>query len=81
MTIPTERVERALSEVRAELIEAVAKFPPFRSGHEGYAVMLEEMDELWEAVRSKRFSKKDQYNEAMQVAAMAIRFMVDIGQK
>jgi hypothetical protein len=34
-----------------ELQRAVSKFPKFNSPHEGYAVLLEETDELDEAVK------------------------------
>ncbi len=46
--------------------------------HEGYAVILEELDELWEEVKSKLATKADMRKEAAQVAAMAIRFMTDV---
>lgn len=52
---------------------------PFNSPHEGYAVILEEIDELWEEVRKNR-SKRDLHlmrAEALQVAAMALRFVTD----
>jgi hypothetical protein len=43
--------------------------------HEGYAVILEEVDELWEHVRAKKESRSSPaiYNELVQIAAMAIR--------
>ena len=63
-------------EVRDELARAVRKFPAFNSGHEGYAVILEEMDELFEEVRANNPAKA--HAEAVQVAAMAIRFLTDL---
>ena len=69
-----------LSEVIDELIRAKSKFPPMNSAHEGYAVLLEEVDELWEQVRF-RPSKRDMHlmrKEAVQVAAMALRFIEDV---
>lgn len=65
--------------VAEELDAAVEKFPPMRSPHEGYAIILEEMDELWEEIKKQHdaWSKDRMYDEAKQVAAMAIRFMVD----
>ncbi len=52
----------------------------FHSAHEGYAVILEELDELWEQVRLKRSQRDvDQMRrEAVQVGAMALRFLVDV---
>ena len=63
-----------------ELTRAQDRFPPFRSPHEGYAILLEEVEELWEIVRRQHGDrpKEDMVAEAKQVAAMAIRFMVDL---
>lgn len=62
--------------VICELAEAQAKFPPFNSAHEGYAVLKEEVDELWQEV--KHGSRHRQREEATQVAAMAVRFLIDV---
>lgn len=72
-------IDAALAEVRAELLRAIAKFPPFNSAHEGYAVLAEEVDELWDDV--KRDFAQGQRAEAVQVAAMAVRFVTDLGGK
>ena len=64
-----------------ELTRAQSKFPPFNSGHEGYAVILEELDELWREIRSNQATPgRDERmrKEAVQVAAMALRFLVDM---
>lgn len=70
-----------VQEVAIELSQAQAKFPPFNSGHEGYAVILEELDELWTEIRSNQttLGRNDRMRkEAIQVAAMALRFLVDM---
>lgn len=48
-------------EIYEEFCEASSKFPEFASDHEGYAVILEEMDELWEAVKlnNKRVTQNE----------------------
>lgn len=69
------RVDAALSEVRAELLSAMEKFPPINSTHEGYAVIAEELDELWADVKAN--GTVAAIHEARQVAAMAVRFMLD----
>ena len=46
--------------------------------HEGYAVILEELDELWEEVKSQHPDRQRMRAEAAQVAATALRFMVDV---
>lgn len=77
------KVEKAFELVRAELDSACAKWPAMRSAHEGYAIVLEETDELWAAVQMfQKFPDADNSQwlakEAVQVAAMALRFLIDI---
>jgi len=72
----------ALDNIAAEYIRASNTFPKFNSAHEGYAVLLEEVDELWEAIKTNQ--KESQRiiritDEAIQVAAMAMRILVDCG--
>ncbi len=50
---------------------------PFNSAHEGYAVILEELDEVWEEIKRDDLPAAQQ--EMVQVAAMALRFLVDTG--
>lgn len=71
-------IRKALGLVEAELIRASNLFGPFHSRHEGWAVLKEEVDELWDAIKDKHSSLDDCRNEVMQVAAMAVRFMVDL---
>ncbi|WP_256846853.1 hypothetical protein [Paenibacillus sp. Pae108] len=63
-------------EVVKELNKAMEKFPKFNSAHEGYAVLLEEVDEAWDAI--KRNDLDHARKEMIQVAAMAIRFLHDL---
>jgi cation transport regulator ChaB len=73
------KLECILSEIGDEVTRAVNLYPKFNSAHEGYAVLLEEVDELWDEV--KKSPKRRDYDamrtEAMQVAAMAVRLMMD----
>jgi len=75
-----QRIQYAISDVAEELAKATAKFGPQRSAHEGYAILKEEVDELWDEIKKndKVRDVKKMRAEAMQVAAMAIRFMVDV---
>jgi hypothetical protein len=76
------REELSLSALDAmdEAKRAVEKWPPFHSVHEGYAVILEELDELWEEAKHKNPSKERLREEAIHVAAMAIRFAAELGE-
>lgn len=76
-------VKELVQDLEKELNYAMGKYPSFHSSHEGFAVILEEVDELWEEVRKKssKRSKKYMKNECRQIAAMAIRFIVDLCQE
>jgi hypothetical protein len=68
-----------LSAVLSELADAQATHGPFHSAHEGYAVLLEEVDELkdevWKSPKKRNLAAMRR--EAIQVAAMALRFLED----
>lgn len=70
----------ALSMAMDELVKAREKWPAFNSAHEGYGVLLEEVDELWEHIKvnQKRRDLRAMRKEAIQVAAMALRFAVEV---
>ncbi len=63
-----------------EYYRATKKFSPFNSVHEGYAIILEELDELWEEIKKKKDKRrtKKMLEEAIHVAAMAMRFANDM---
>jgi hypothetical protein len=67
--------------VEAELATARKGHAPLNSLHEGYAVILEEVDELWEEVRKKRSQRDPRaiLTELVQIAAMAQRTAEDVG--
>lgn len=71
--------EVILRNVAAELDRATEAYGAFASPHEGYAVLLEEVHELWDEVRKRPGvrSRADMRREATQVAAMAVRFLRD----
>lgn len=67
-------------EVVAEAVKAAENWPAMNSAHEGYGVLMEEVDELWEHVRTKQKNRDlaAMRQEAIQIAAMALRFAVEI---
>lgn len=83
-----------LNQVLEEYNRASSMYEPFNSAHEGFAVLKEEVDELWDEVkknphksptaiktdpeRNIRVHKEAMRAEAIQVAAMALRFLRDI---
>ena len=71
---------QAQDEVVDEYFRAIDNFPPMVSPHEGLAIILEEYTELQEEVFKQHDvrDKEAMRKEAKQVAAMALRFMVDL---
>ncbi|MHA2065478.1 MAG: hypothetical protein ACXABY_13980 [Candidatus Thorarchaeota archaeon] len=71
---------QAIELVSEELIWAMGHWPEMKSPHEGWAIIKEELDELWEVVRDNKEGVKTEAlrKEATQVAAMATRFLVDL---
>lgn len=67
----------ALILISDEYDHACSQFPPFHSPHEGYAILKEEVDELWEVIKCKGTNGRVLEKEAKQVGAMALRFLVD----
>lgn len=69
----------AVNAIHVEATRAGRKFPPFNSAHEGYAVLAEEVDELWDDVKADNVEHA--ISEAIQVGAMAARFITDMRAK
>lgn len=77
MSARSDLAEMVSADVLEELDRAYRKFARMQVGpHEGYAVLLEEVDELWDAIKGNA-PWAEQRAEAVQVAAMALRFIVD----
>ncbi len=76
-----QEYQNASQQALNELIRArfILNFKPMHSLHEGFAVLLEEVDELKAHVwtNQKRRNYNEVRKEAMQVAAMAIAIMVE----
>lgn len=61
-------------ELRDEVYRADQRYGPFKSTHEGYGVLAEEVLELLTAIGTN--VKNDIDEEAMQVAAVAMRIVL-----
>ncbi len=66
--------------VSEEIAEARSHYEPLTSLHEGYSVLLEEVEELWAEIKKKpaHRSKARLLNEAAQVGAMVQRLADDV---
>src|SRR6476619_4813163 len=56
-----------LMEVQRELSQARATHAPMNSHHEGYAVILEELDELWEVCKQNTHPRGSQIHTGVTV--------------
>jgi len=65
-------------EVTDELDRAMSKFGPMAGPHEGWAVIREEVDELWDDVKANRGRGPEARKEAIQIAAIAMRYVLDV---
>ena len=74
-------LDRALCLIRDEVFRAARKHGgrPFASGHEGYGVLLEELDELW--IEVKRDNTAAAIEEVTQVGAMAAFYVMSRGHQ
>lgn len=71
---------RFFQDASLELSGARRKHGPISSAHEGYAVLLEEVEEFWELVRRQTGDRdpREVYRELVQIAAMAARIATDL---
>ena len=78
--VQNEAFHALKDEVYPELAEALSNWPPMNSAHEGFAVLAEEVEELWAHVRTKQHARSlpTMRKEAIQVAAMAVRFALEV---
>jgi len=73
-----DRIENGLNQLRTELRKAMSKHAPMHSPHEGHSVIREELDELWDLVKIDCARTIEGRKEALQVAAMGLRFALDL---
>ena len=85
MSIGWDALGKVCGEVANEVKRASDTHGSMQSAHEGYAVILEEVDELWDEVKKNANRHPERAalmrREAIQVAAMAIRFVLDVCDK
>lgn len=74
------KINRIAADVVNELREATRNYPKLASAHEGWAVLKEEVDELWDEVKKRPgvANKSLMRKEAVQAAAMAMRFLLEV---
>lgn len=72
------QIDEALRAIILEYKSASEVYAPMNSPHEGYAIIKEELEELWDEIRRREPDVTKLRKEATQVAAMALRFILDL---
>lgn len=67
------------AEVSVEAVAATDKHGLLHSPHEGWAVIKEELEELFDEVRDNAGKKDSARHEAIQVAATAVKYVLMLG--
>lgn len=69
-------------DIFVSLEKARAKHKNMNTAHEGYAVILEELDEVWDEVKKLQYHGTDDTTqlrkELLHTAAMCVRAIVDL---
>lgn len=77
----SQKAHDVANSIVTELIRAKSLFPAkFVNQHEAYAVVLEEIDELWAEIKKnqRNYDLEAQRKEATQAAAMLVRLIVEL---
>ena len=70
-------VDSILMRFKQEFIKSSNKESPlFNSPHEGYGVILEELDKMWDNIKGDHFNHSAL--ECIRVGAMALKYIVSV---
>jgi hypothetical protein len=74
------RVDEALKQIENEFLRASDLYPDLHSNHEAYAVIKEEMDELWDEIKKSKDVKGNNQirHELIQIGAMVVRYLENL---
>ena len=77
-----QKVWDVSTEVQLEVLDAIDKYPSRMDGsHMGRTVIAEELSKLQDEVKKQDIDMVKLRAKAIQVAAMAIRFVIDVCDK
>lgn len=71
-----EQIDYMLQSIEKEYVRARQMHNPMRGPHEGWAVIYEEMDEMWDEIKANQINLARK--ECLQVAAMCLAFLLEI---
>jgi chromosome segregation and condensation protein ScpB len=62
-----------------EMVFGEIKYGKYHNSHEHYAVLKEELDEYWDDVKANKSETPQAMYELVQVAAVALRYVLERG--
>ena len=74
------RPDEAFKQIETEYLRASDLYPALHSNHEAYAVIKEEIDELWDEIKKSKDIKGNNQirQELIQVGAMVVRYLENL---
>jgi hypothetical protein len=69
--------DESFKQIENEFLRANDLYPDLHSNHEAYAVIKEEVDELWDAIKKSKDIKGNNQirHELIQIGAMVVRYL------
>lgn len=71
----SEITESAIKALLSQLTRDFRDYAPISSQHEGFALLKERLDQLWQFVQ--RREREEAMHEALLLAAVAMRFVIE----
>ena len=73
-------IDEVLKLIKEEYERANTLYPPFHSNHEAYAVILEELDEVWDEIKKSKDVRGNERirTELIQVGAIVVKYLENL---
>lgn len=73
-------IGKTIRQIIPDYNQAILKNPPFNSPHEGWAVLKQGVDQLWEEVKKNKNSRsiESMRKEATFIGATVMRFLIEL---
>jgi hypothetical protein len=71
------RIDESLRQIENEFLRASDLYSDLHSNHEAYAVIKEEVDELWDEIKKYKNTRGNKFikEELIQIGAMVVRYL------
>lgn len=73
-------IESIITEIKTEYERSKKLYNDFNSNHEAYAVILEELDEVWDEIKKTKEIRGNEniHKELIQVGAMVVKYIENL---